>query len=97
MSISALYALLLSILNLSNATKNQKDAFSSFIQSYFSKLHNAIYYIYAANYLCTDNSLKLAMGAFAFVLLANSLMGMKILYMLYGKQSKSAIVTEKLI
>jgi len=88
---------MLSILNLSNATKNQKDAFSSFVQSYFSKLHNAIYYLFAAMYLCESNSLKMAMGSFGIALLINALIGMNLLNNLYGKGVRNSVVIESLI
>jgi len=88
---------MLSILNLSNATKNQKDAFSSFVQSYFSKLHNAIYYLFAAMYLCESNSLKMAMGSFGITLLINALIGMNLLNNLYGKGVRNSVVIESLI
>ena len=94
---SAIYAVMLSILNLSNATKNQKDAFSSFVQSYFSKLHNAIYYLFAAMYLCESNSLKMAMGSFGIALLINALIGMNLLNNLYGKGVRNSVVIESLI
>jgi len=97
LNLSAIYAVLISVLNLSNATKNQKDAFSSFMQSYFSKIHNAIYYLFAAFYLCESNALKLAMGSFAALLLLNSIMGLNILYKLFYKRSSSRIVIENLI
>lgn len=94
---SAIYGVLLAILNLSNATKNQKDAFSSFMQSYFSKLHNALYYLFAAFYLCETDTLKMAMGAFGTLLLINSLMGLQILYKLFSKRSSNQIVLENLV
>jgi hypothetical protein len=94
---SAIYGVLLAVLNLSNATKNQKDAFSSFMQSYFSKLHNALYYLFVAFYICETNALKMAMGAFAMLLLINSLMGLNILYRLFTKNSSNQIVIENLI
>lgn len=94
---SAIYAVLLSVLNLSNATKNQKDAFSSFMQSYFSKFHNALYYLFASYYFCETNALNITMGAFAMVLLINSLMGLNILSKLFGKGSRNQIVIENLI
>jgi len=88
---------MLSILNLSNATKNQKDAFSSFVQSYFSKLHNAIYYLFAAMYLCESNSLKMAMGSFGIVMLINAMIGMSLLNNLYGNGVRNSVVVESLI
>jgi len=94
---SAIYAVILSILNLSNATKNQKDAFSSFVQSYFSKLHNAIYYLFAAMYLCESNSLKMAMGSFGIVMLINAMIGMSLLNNLYGNGVRNSVVVESLI
>jgi len=51
LTVSSVYAVLLSILNLSNAAKNQRDVFSNFVQSYFTKIQNAIYYAYLAIYL----------------------------------------------
>ena len=94
---SAVYAVLISVLNLSNATKNQKDAFSSFMQSYFSKVHNALYYLFAAVYLCPSNALQLAMGSFTLLLLVNSLMGLNILHNLFFKRSRHSVVIEGLI
>ena len=94
---SAVYAVLISVLNLSNATKNQKDAFSSFMQSYFSKVHNALYYLFAALHLCPTNALQLAMGSFALLLLVNALMGMNILHNLFFKRSRHSVVIEGLI
>lgn len=76
---SAVYAVLISVLNLSNATNNQKDVFSSFMQSYFSKVHNALYYLFATFYLCESNALKIAMGSFAIFMMLNALMGLNIL------------------
>lgn len=94
---SAIYGVMFSVLNLSNATKNQKDAFSSFIQSYFSKLHNAIYYLFAALYLCETPALKFAMGAFGMFMLINSLIGLDLLLKLFVKGTRNSIVIENLI
>lgn len=96
-SVSAICGVLLSILNLSNATKNQKDAFSSFVQSYFTKAKCAIYYIFAAYNLCDDNMLKMAMGCFAVLLSINALIGLSLLYKLYGMGVKNSVVIENLV
>lgn len=94
---SAICGVLISILNLSNATKNQKDAFSSFVQSYFTKAKYAIYYIFATYHLCDDNMLKMAMGCFAVFLSINAFIGLDLLYKLYGKGVKNSVVIENLM
>lgn len=76
---SAIYGVLISVLNLSNATKNHNDAFSSFVQNYFSKLHNAAYYIFLTQNQCESNIMKMAMGTFALLLFINAIIGMRIL------------------
>jgi hypothetical protein len=97
LNLSAIYAVVLSVLNLSNATKNQKDAFSSFVQSYFSKLHNAVYYLFLAQNQCESNVMKIAMGSFAVLMLINAIIGMNILNKLFVKGIKNSVVVENLI
>jgi len=43
---SAIHALVFSLISLSNSTKNQRDSFSSFILSYYTKLLQALFFSY---------------------------------------------------
>lgn len=83
---SSIYALLLSVLNLSNATKNQKDWFSTFVQSYFSKIHNTLYFGGIAAYSAEGN-MQVLLGGFAMVLGYNAYTGVQILREVFGNKS----------
>lgn len=90
---SSVYAVLISVLNLSNATKNQKDWFSTFVQNYFSKIHNTLYFGGVAIFSCQDNfTMQVILGAFAAVMAWNAFTGVQILREAFGNQSNSIIV-----
>ena len=46
LTLSSIMAVLYSVLALSNATKNQRDNFSSFVQSYVSDFKSILNYIH---------------------------------------------------
>lgn len=82
---SSVYAVLISVLNLSNATKNQKDWFSTFVQNYFSKIHNTLYFGGVALFSCQDNlTMQVLLGAFAAVMAWNAYTGVTILSEAFG-------------
>jgi hypothetical protein len=95
---TSVYAVLLSVLNLSNATKNQKDWFSTFVQSYFSKIHNTLYFGGVAIFSCADNkAMQVLLGAFAVVMGINAATGVQILQQAYGRQSENSVIVENFL
>jgi len=74
-SVAAMMALLYSVLALSNATKNQRDAFSSFMQSYSSKLWIMITYFMLAMGGEGDIT-SLLMAMYAILLMGDNFTGM---------------------
>jgi len=84
-------AVLYSVLALSNATKNQRDWFSSFMQSYSSKAYNAIFYAILARYVPETNGMtgKYLLAAYAAILLVDAVTGFLILYRIFSNQSSA--------
>lgn len=95
---SSVLAVLLSVLNLSNATKNQKDWFSTFVQNYFSKIHNTLYFGGVALYSCENGSaMQVVLGAFAVALGVNAATGVYILKQVFGAQSDNSVIVENFL
>jgi hypothetical protein len=92
---SSIYAVLLSVLNLSNATKNKKDIFSTFVQSYFSKLHNAMYFAFIATQC--EGSMQIVMGLLSAVMFINAAIGINLLNKLMRKVNTNVVIIENLI
>ena len=83
-TISGVYSLLISMMQLSNATKNQKDTVSCFLQSYASKIHNAIFFALIAVYGNLDITGQMLMAAIASIMAYDSVVGLQILYQVYN-------------
>jgi len=79
-------AILYSVLALSNATKNQRDVFSSFMQSYSSKVYNCVFYAILARYVPETMGMtgKYLIATYAAILAIDALTGFFILYKIFS-------------
>lgn len=80
------WALLISLMSLSNATKNEIDSFSACMQSYWTKLHNSVFYTSLAIFGMDDAISMIVIGAFAMLLMADFLVGAQLLMTFFGKK-----------
>lgn len=84
---SAMYSLLFAILMLSNATKNQRDCFSSFMHSFSSKLTHGMG-LMALTYM----SQSYAMGGLTVVFSADALYGMALFLSSFSEAQQDELI-----
>lgn len=82
---SSVWAFVVAAMALSNATKNKTDLFSAMFQSYWTKTHTTIFYSSLAIFVREpiDVMGMLIFGAFALLMLCDTLIGFEILHSLY--------------
>jgi hypothetical protein len=71
---------------MSNATKNQTDTFSRYIQSYWTKTHNALFYLSLAMFYEMELEGLLLIGGFAIAMMIDAGVGLNILRKIFGSK-----------
>lgn len=88
-STSSVVALVYSLMSLSNATKNRRDSFSSFIQSYFSKCHNAIYMTLLCIYGTMSASVNQFLTLYTTLLVIDAALGLFLFYQIFKYENSN--------
>jgi len=84
LSISSIWAFLIAIMGMSNATKNQTDSFSRCVQSYWTKSHNALFYTSMALFYDMELTGQLLFTGFGIALLIDACIGISVLHKIFS-------------
>lgn len=94
LSLSAIWASVISIMGISNATKNQTDSVSRYMQSYWTKSHNSVFYLSMAMFYDMEFTGSFLFTLFGLTLLADASVGFYVLHQLFSTEKENIEIME---